>query len=395
VSQGEQDRVLVFLDEVDRNGDLGRLVGAMLERDHAVTVALGPESGAGGTMNGSTLTAIGKRNPSFDHVRLRRRTDLWHVPADATRRGLDYLRYLESEPKDTDANREAARRQAPRLLRAVLVLPPFRWRFGRRMLASVMERLEGAMPLPGVVKRLVQDQDPDVVVVSAHAALGSSEFEFVRVARATRTPSVLVLTSDGPTHATRIRDEPTLAVVADQERVNEAVQTLGFPRHRLQAVGSEDANGARGLAVEASVEAIDGAAIAKEVDPPPGRVLRPILWLFTPFLFLLLLLMHPRTTSRDVVKAMRRRRRDAHRRRVAKRRSRARQEAETRKASARPAKQHRDAQADAPSERKAARAQAKRAKRDRRESAKQHRREQRRAAKAAADARSEDGGAAA
>ena len=408
MSQGEPERVLVFMGAADRNGDLGRLVSAMLQRDHAVTVALEPESGAGTTFNGSTLNALSDRYRAFDHIRLRRRTDLWHVPAGATRRGLDYLRYLEFQPADADESHDMARAHAPRLVRALLVLPPFRWRPGRRMLSWVMERLEAAMPLPGALKSLIRDRKPDVIVVSSHAELGSFEFEFVRVACATRTPSVLVLTPDGPTDAHRIRDLPTVAVVADQQRANEARQTYGLPRERIQAVGSEGSNGTRGPASAATVEVIEGAATTEKVDPPPGRVLRPILWLSTPLLLLLLLLIHPRTTSREIVKAVRRQRRDAHRRRIATRKSRARQRAGSRKASAQSARAQKRAQADAASQRKAARAQekrtqshtasqekaaraeAKRHKREQRGAAKQHRRAQRREGKTAATDAGED-----
>lgn len=377
VNGGEPERLkaLFFLGNRDRDPGLGRLVRAMLERDHEVTVALEHGRGPDPLRAEGGLADLAKRYPGFDQVRLQPRTGLWRIPAGATRRGLDYLAHLDSEdPGERDGQ---ARKQAPRLLRALLFLPPFRWRPGRRMLAWWLRRLEAAMPLPGAVKRLIRDRSPDVAVVSWHAELDSHESEFIRVAHATRTPSALLLSPGKPSAEIRIRDLPTVTLVADQERVGEVVETYGLPRDQIQAVGSEGSDGTKGMASAGAMEAISAAAATETVAPPPGRILRPIMWLTTPLLFLFLMLVHPRATSREVARTVRRWRRESRRRRAAKRKSGAREQAEARRAQTHAkkveARAHAEAkrqQKEAKGQQKAARAQEKRQKRERREAAK-------------------------
>jgi hypothetical protein len=369
---GEPQRLkaLFFLVSRDRYPGLGRLVKSMLERDHEVTVALEHERRAEPLRAEGGVAGLGNRYPGFDHVRVRPRRDLWRIPAGATRRGLDYLAFLDSEPGGDGERGARARQRAPRVLRALLFLPPFRWRPGRRMLAWWLRRLEAAMPLPGAVKGLIRERAPDVTVVSWHAELDSSESEFIRVAHATRTPSALLLSPGKPSAEARIRDLPTVALVNDQDRVNEVVETYGLPRDQVQAVGFEGSDGTKGTSPAGAMEAISAAAATERVAPPSGRILRPFLWLATPLLFLLLLLMHPRTTSREVVRTVGRMRRELRTRREAKRKRGAREGAEAQRARTHATKAEARDRAEAKRQRKDARAQEKRQKREYRETAK-------------------------
>ena len=367
-------RVLLFTRGSDVDAGFGSMAGAMLERDHDVVLALDHPR------RSSALSELSKRHPGFEQIRIPARRGLWRIPAGATKRGLDYLRYLQPERAGADQPRDLARQRAPRVLRALVRLPPFRWSFGRRMLGWLLRHLDAAMPIPRSTKVLIKERSPDVVVISQWIALGSSEAELVRSAHATKTPSVLVMSGTGGTDPAQIRDMPTLAVVGEQQQVNDVVQVHGIPRDRVQAVGAEAAGGARVPSSSGVVDAVDEAA-TKRAPAPPGRLLRPVLWLLTPLLLLTLLLLHPVSTSKECVAAVRRigSQMRARRRKAAKMR------AGDWKAVARSAGQEKPARPETVTQQKATRAQEKQRKRERR----QHRKATRPKARARANAETE------
>jgi hypothetical protein len=352
-------RALFFMRSSDRDPGFGGLVSAMLERDHEVVVAF-EHKGRLAPAERRALDDLSKRYPGFDQVRLEPRRDLWRIPAGAIRRSLDYLRCLEPEHGHSDELRDQARDRAPRLLRALLFLPPFRWRFGRRMLGWLLQRLEAGMPIPRRTKALIREGAPDVVVVSPLVEFASPHAEYIRSAQAARIPSALVVMSWGDLPDTVvIRDVPTLTVVANQDEVNEAVRVFGLPRDRIEAVGAEGSNGAGVPAPSDAVDAIDRAALTEDVPRPPGRFLRPLLWLLTPLLAIVLPLLRPRATLQAARKGVRR----IRKRFRAGRASGTEKRAENRKA----AREEKQARKEAAKQRKAARAAEKQRKRARRE----------------------------
>jgi hypothetical protein len=349
----DRPRALFFVRGSHRDPGFGGLVSAMLERDHEVVVAF-DHKGDLAPAERSALEDLGKRYPGFDQVRLDPRRDLWRILAGAIRRSLDYLR-VEPEGSDSDELRERARERAPRLLRALLFLPPFRWRFGRRMLGWVLQRLEAGMPIPRTTRALLRERAPDVVVVSPLVEFASQQPECLRSAQAARIPSALVVTSwDEVPDTVLIRDVPTLTLVANQDEVNEAVLVHGLPRDRIQALGAEGANGAGAPAPSEAVDAIDRAAQTEELPSPPGRFLRPLLWLLTPLLAIALLLLRPRATLQAARRGVRR---------IRKRSKSARASGK----GADPGKEEKRARREATKQRKAARAEEKQRKRARRE----------------------------
>jgi hypothetical protein len=355
--QAARLKALVFLPSVAYYRTFESLLEALLAGGHQVVVALDRERHE---------VPPDKAHLLAEH--LPRRSSPWRIAASAIRRSLDYLRYLEPEYASAEPLRDDARDQAPRALRVLLVLPPFRWGFGRRSLAWLLRRIEAGIPIPRDVRSFISSQEPDVVLVSPLVEFGSAQAEYVRAAQAARIPSVLVVASEGDfTSKGAIRHVPTLTVTPSEAQIEEAVRRHGLPPERIVAVGIDRSNGHQVPAAPGTVEAIERAARMEVVAGRQGRLLRPLLWLLTPLLALVLLVFRPRATGRAVVKAGRRLRKRAK----ARRRTISHTRSERPKARARAAKEEKLARAAAAREQKLARAKLKGQDRARAEAAKQ------------------------
>ncbi len=350
----------------------------MLERDHEVVLVAHEHR----RRANAALVDLSARYPRLDHVRMPRRRDPWRIPASATRRALDYLDYLDPEGEDRDAPGAESRERVPRLLRGALLLPPFRWRFGRRTLAWMLRLLEAGLPIAPATKALITERSPAVVVLSGDAAC-DPEAELLRSAHAARIPSVLVLSGAKRAGSGGLHDMPTLTVVPGQEQVNDAVRAYRLPRERIHAVGVEVVDGMPLPSPSGVVDSVNEAARTLDVGKPPGRLFRPVLWLLSPLVILMLLLLHPVATSKAGVRSARRLARRLGTRRRHRRKARPEQRTER----ARSATHPKGVRSSAARERKAARAQEKQRIRERRGAGKRHRRERRRSPAAASTAR--------
>jgi hypothetical protein len=360
VSAGELQpgrlKALVFLPSIAYYRMFESLLAAMLAAGHQVLVALDHD----------------RRSlpPDKAHLlaeQLPPRGGPWRIAASAIRRSLDYLRYLEPEYAAAEPLREQARDHAPRAVRALLVLPPFRWELGRRPFAWLLHRVEAGIPRPRGVKSFITGQAPDVVIVSPLAEFGSPQADYVRSAAAARIPSVLVASEDDLTSKGVIRDVPTLTVTWSEAGVNEMVRFHGFPRERIVAVGAQRSNGRQVPAARGTLEAIKRAARMEVVSRREGRLLRPLLWLLTPLLAVVLLLFRPRAIGRAAIRSARRLRKRAR----TLRRTMSHKRAERPKSRARAAKEEKLARAEAVRQQKMARAKLKGQERARAEGEKQ------------------------
>jgi hypothetical protein len=301
----ERLRTVFFLRSSEGGPVFGGLLREMLSDGHEVVLALEPHRKGRRTAMFDVFEDLSEHYPRFAHRQIQPRRDPWRIPAGAIQRSLDYLGVLEAQDPDAELQNRA-REHSPRLLRGLLKLPPFRWRSGRRVLGWLLRRLETGIPLPRDVRSLIKDQAADVVIVSALAELDSPRGEFIRTAEAARVPSVLVATSWGDVPSERaLRDLPTAALVSAGEQTTQAPQLQGLPSERIETVGAQRLNGSTGLVPTETVEEIQRVASAQVTTRREGRLLRPILWLLTPLLVILLPLLRPRATFRDVTRFFR------------------------------------------------------------------------------------------
>ena len=353
-------KLLLFLPSIEYYRILESLLVALLTAGHQVLLALDGDKGRAPADQAHPLDALREQHQGFAYRTLGPRKGLWLIPAAALRRRLDYLRYLDSE----DPGRTEYPGPPPSWgIKALLFLPPFRWAWGRRLLAGLFRRLEAAMPISPSVRSFVSEEAPNVVVVSPLVEFGSAQGDYIRTAEAAGIPSAVVIDGEIDLAAKGgIRDLATVTIFGKKAQADAAVQLHHLPRERLEVVGAESSNGRHAAGVPGALDAIERAAAAQVDRRREGRILRPILWLLTPLLAILLPIMRPIQTAKAV------RRLPARMSKRSKARQRERDEAAGRgklnraaetKEQKRAAKQERRAQAEAARKQKLARAQAK------------------------------------
>ena len=285
-SAPDRPLALVFMRSLSQDPEFPRLASAMLERDHEVVLVAHEHR----RRANAALVDLSARYPRLDHVRMPRRRDPWRIPASATRRALDYLDYLDPEGEDRDAPGAESRERVPRLLRGALLLPPFRWRFGRRTLAWMLRLLEAGLPIAPATKALITERSPAVVVLSGDAGLRSGG----RIASlgACRQDSFRASSERGQAgrfgRAARYADPYRRARPGAGERRGPGVPV---PRERIHAVGVEVVDGMPLPSPSGVVDSVNEAPRTLDVGKPPGRLFRPVLWLLSPLVILMLLLL--------------------------------------------------------------------------------------------------------
>ena len=231
-------RVLFFLRAIHYGRAFENLLRALLGRGHSVHVALAVDKRRHGPGSDQLFRELAETFPGFSFDPLAKRDGIWEPVAQALRTSHDYLRYLEPEYADAEPLRARVREVTPRLVRAVLAFP-LRGRLGRWLLGALLRRLEAAMPIPKDLARVMDDRQPDVVIVAPLVTLGSFEGDYLRVAHAAGVPTVFVVASwDNLSNKGILRDGPGLTVVWNHTQVDEAVRLHGLPRDSVVAVGA-------------------------------------------------------------------------------------------------------------------------------------------------------------
>jgi hypothetical protein len=230
--------ILFFLRSIHFDRVFENFLRALLERGHHIHVVLALEKR--GLGEGKTrLFEEFRARYAFSYEKLEPRRESWLAVSVALRHALDYLRYLEPTYAEAHPLRERAGARAPRTIRALVAVPPFGTRPGRRVLAAVLRALEVAIPIPGSIGALIEARSPDVVLVSPLVGLGSIEVDYLRAAQRARIPTVLPVASwDNLSNKGLLHDVPTTTIVWNKLQVEEAVRLHRVPRDRVVAVGA-------------------------------------------------------------------------------------------------------------------------------------------------------------
>lgn len=167
------------------------------------------------------------------------RRDTWDPVARHLRRISDYLRYLDPRFADAAYLRQRAGAVLPevlRSLRGVDKLDQRRWRLALRALLAA----EMAIPTAARLDSFVEEQQPDVVVLTPLVTDASRQNDLVKSARKSGIPTVLAVASwDHLTTKGRIRVEVDRVLVWNDVQRDEAVSLHGIPADRVVVTGAQ------------------------------------------------------------------------------------------------------------------------------------------------------------
>ena len=234
-------RILFVLRAANYDRMFECLIRGLLARGHTVrVVAEGAKRLLAPGFN-QIFDALSSEEENFSWVQLdgRRGQDGWLPLASMLRRSIDCLRFLEPEFADAEGLSARARLRAPMALRFLMWTRVLRLPRVRHAVARALRALEAALPSSKLAGELLDQEQPDLVLLAPFIGLGESQADYLRVAQARGTPVVIPIPSwDNLTNKGVIRDTPELTIVWNATQVKEAIELHGLPPGRVLATGA-------------------------------------------------------------------------------------------------------------------------------------------------------------
>ncbi len=166
------------------------------------------------------------------------RTPGWSDLASSLRRSADYLRYFDQVYRDADKLRARAEEEAPKSIRrvgqAAGAIPG-----GARGLRRALESVERCLEPPERMVRFLEEQAPDLVMVTPLIGFGTPQADVVRASRRLGIPVCFPVRSwDNLTNKGLLRDAPDLVLVWNELQRSEVVELHGVPAERVVVTGA-------------------------------------------------------------------------------------------------------------------------------------------------------------
>ena len=169
-----------------------------------------------------------------------RKDNPFQTLAIAVRLCLDYWRYLDPRFDHSPSLRARAAEQAPPLASALPRWPIVGSGPALRMWARLFRAVERSIPVPGSVRRMLEEQRPDLLLMTPLLYFGSQQVEYVRAARDLGIPSVLGVGSwDHLTTKGLIHERPDRLVVWNEFQQKEAAELHGIPPAQVAVTGAQ------------------------------------------------------------------------------------------------------------------------------------------------------------
>ena len=185
------------------------------------------------------LETLAAAYPRITYVPLPGQSTRWTQLARSLRYGIDYLRYLEPCYRDAPKLRARAEARAPRAVRG---LGRAASSLGPRALMTLqrsLEALERGIEPPPRHLRYLEDEAPDVVLVTPLVDLGSRQADWLRAAKRLGVRTAYpVFSWDNLTNKGLLRDVPDLVLVWNDLQEREAVELHHVPPDRVTVTGA-------------------------------------------------------------------------------------------------------------------------------------------------------------
>jgi hypothetical protein len=216
------------------------VIQELARRGHRIHLAVerGDPAGLGGI---KLVEALAAAHPEVTYGEAPGRPDdPWTWTAGRLRLGLDYLRYQHRLFDGSPKLRERSRDRTPW---GVVRLADGLRRVGNapiRALSELLGRLERAVPEEPAIRAYIEEQRPDLVLLTPLITLGSAQVDYLRAARALRIPTALCVWSwDHLSSKALIRDQPDRVFVWNDIQKREAVELHGVPADRVVVTGAQ------------------------------------------------------------------------------------------------------------------------------------------------------------
>lgn len=169
-----------------------------------------------------------------------RADDQWTWTAGRLRLGIDYLRYQHRLFDRAPKLRERSRDRTPGVFVALGDRVRGAGDWARRAVSGFVRRLESAVPDDPAIRRFVEEQRPDLVLITPLISLGSSQIDYLRAARALGIPTALCVWSwDHLSSKALIREWPDRVFVWNDTQKREAIELHGLPGERVVVTGAQ------------------------------------------------------------------------------------------------------------------------------------------------------------
>jgi hypothetical protein len=169
-----------------------------------------------------------------------RTDDDWSWVVSRLRPGLEYLRYQHKLFDDTPMLRERSRERTPGFFVSLGEQVRRHARWTRRPIEAFLRWLERAIPDDPAIRAYIDEQRPDLVLVTPLIALGSSQIDYVRLARSQGIPTALCVWSwDHLSSKALIRELPDRVFVWNDTQKREAQTLHRIPASQIVVTGAQ------------------------------------------------------------------------------------------------------------------------------------------------------------
>ena len=211
-------------------------VRTLATRGHAVHLLADRREQLGGMRTIERLTALPAVTygwgPSLRH-------GVWSDCGVSFRLCLDYWRYLQPRYETAPKLRARARGQVPDIVARLSELTVGQLPGTIGPLSAVLRTVERSIPFSPAARSLLEEQAPDVLVVTPLLYFGSRQTDYVRAARALGIPTLLSVGSwDHLTTKGLIHEVPDRVVVWNEAQKKEAVEIHQVPSDRIRVTGA-------------------------------------------------------------------------------------------------------------------------------------------------------------
>ena len=208
------------------------VVRLMAERGHHVHLVAEREEALGGRelvdrlAASSPLITVGYVPPRADQR--------WFSIATVIRRSLDYLTYASALYDEAPKIRERAWERTPQLAVTLSRM------YGRSLIARMLGAMDRAIPTDAAIDAFVDDQRPDLVLLSPLIELGSPQLDLLKSARRRGLRTAVAIWSwDHLTSKARLRDWPDRVLVWNDTQRDEAISLHHVPPERVIVTGAQ------------------------------------------------------------------------------------------------------------------------------------------------------------